>query len=138
MCVDDVCDTARIDLGTRVRPELLCVPSTLASGRRHGDMRVYGDRQRMILPVRRLCDLLRRAEHQPRRRPVAAFLWLRNRFTRDTHGARHPLHCVCVVLHGGAGNMRPGGRACGRSTRRWSGSGWRERVSFLTATGNVK
>lgn len=25
MCVDDVCDTARIDLGTRVRPELLCV-----------------------------------------------------------------------------------------------------------------
>ena len=25
MCVDDVCDTAHIDLGARVRPELLCV-----------------------------------------------------------------------------------------------------------------
>lgn len=25
MCVDDVCDTVRIDLGARVRPELLCV-----------------------------------------------------------------------------------------------------------------
>ena len=100
-------------------------------------MRVCGDRQtndHPVPPVRLTTPL----SIMPRA-PFAAFLWLRNRFTRDTlAGARHPLHCVCVVLHGGAGS-HSGNRAYRTidAPLVWLGLAGK-RVSFLTATGNVK
>ena len=96
---DDVCDDVATPPGSTWHARAAgaaVVLSTSASGRRHGDMRVYGDRQRMIYLFAACATYYAALSISREDGLFAAFLWLRNRFTRDMlAGAR--IRCIVCV-----------------------------------------